>query len=262
MRVYWEFAKLVYRRNATYKVQYWMGLFNALLGLLIGVAIWTAAYGDKSMIDNITKGQIVTYVVLGALMRTMLSMNEYLIDSKIRSGEIAVDLLKPYKFLGYVFSQNIGDMVFNIWTKVTPVLVLSFLIFPIVLPVEAYQAVFFFISLILGFFVLYVFNLIFWLSAFWFHQTWSLITIKNAIILLLSGATIPLWFLPEQMEKVLSYLPFKDIYFTPLSIYLGKMPVEKILNACLSQLVWIAALSVVAWLMWRKAQQRLVIQGG
>jgi ABC-2 type transport system permease protein len=262
MRVYVEFVRRVFRRNAAYKVQYFMGLFNALLGLFIGVAIWRAAYGGSDMIEGISKQQMVTYAVLGVLMRTMLTMNEYLIDSKIRTGEIAVDLLKPYKFLGYVLSVIIGDMLFNLWTKVLPVLIVSILIFHLALPADPAAAMLFLLSLLLGFLVLYGFNLIFWLSAFWVHQTWSIMTIKNAVILLVSGATIPLWFMPHALATAFAYLPFKDIYFTPLAIYLGQVQGDSILMAFVAQLCWIIVLHGFAMLLWNRAQTKLVIQGG
>ncbi len=146
--------------------------------------------------------------------------------------------------MGYVLSVNIGNMLFNVWTKVAPVLIVSFLAFHLVLPDQAYMIVLFLISLLLGYFVLYGFNLIVWLSAFWFHQTWSFMTIKNAVILLVSGATIPLWFMPAPLEKVFSYLPFKDVYFTPLSIFLGQVPADDIMLTYLTQIGGIAALHI------------------
>jgi ABC-type uncharacterized transport system, permease component len=262
MRLYLEFVRRVFRRNAAYKVQYFTGLFNALLGLFIGVAIWRAAYGGSDIIDGIGKQEMVTYAVLGVLMRTLLTMNEYLIDSKIRSGEIAVDLLKPYHFLGYVLSVIIGDMIFNLWTKVLPVLIVSILVFHLTLPADPTAALLFLISLVLGFLVLYGFNLIFWLSAFWFHQTWSILTIKNAVILLVSGATIPLWFMPQSLADILAALPFKDIYFTPLAIYLGQVSGNEIVKALVVQAGWIIILHGLAALLWNRAQSKLVIQGG
>ncbi|WP_168123839.1 ABC-2 family transporter protein [Paenibacillus sp. HB172176] len=262
MRVYVEFIKLVFRRNAAYKTEYFMSLFNALLGLFITVSIWEAAFGDRAGIDSITKEQMITYAVIAILMRTLFTMNEFVIDRKIQTGEIAVDLLKPYKFMGYILTVIIGDMIFNLWTKVLPVLIVSVFVFHLLWPDEASRIIYFALSLMLGFLELYLFNLLFWLSAFWIHHTWSLVTIKNAVILLVSGATIPLWFIPERLSTIFSYLPFKDIYYTPLSIYLGKVPITHMMNTYLMQLGWIALLFVVAFLLWRLAQNKLIIQGG
>ncbi|WP_127532824.1 hypothetical protein [Paenibacillus kobensis] len=94
--MYYEFTRRVFRRNAVYKAEYFIGLLNALIGLFIAVAIWSAAYGDSDVIGSITKEQMVTSAVIGMLIRTMMSMDEYLFDHKIRTGELAVDLLKPY----------------------------------------------------------------------------------------------------------------------------------------------------------------------
>ncbi|MNY42011.1 hypothetical protein D3C86_1768680 [compost metagenome] len=120
----------------------------------------------------------------------------------------------------------------------------------------------FMISVLLSYTLLYFFNLIFWLLAFWVHQTWSIVTIKNAIILLLSGATIPFWFLPHRLVSVLEWLPFKSIYFGPLSVILGKVDLGKIWTVYIEQMMWITVLAIISLWLWRKAQVKLVIQGG
>lgn len=262
MRKYVEFAKKSFHRNAAYKLQYYIGLFNAILTIFIGAAIWQAVYGDIQIIDGISKEQMVTYAVLGMIMRTMLSMNEFIIEGKVQTGEIAVDLLKPIKFLWYIFSIVLGDVLFNLWAKVIPVIIIAFFVFNLALPDESLYIFLFIISLILSYFVLYSLNMIFWLLAFWIHHIWSMITIKNSLIMLLSGATIPLWFLPKSISDVLYWLPFKDIYFTPLNIFLGKVTIREVGILYLHQLIWILILFSIGNIMWQKAQHKLIIQGG
>jgi ABC-2 type transport system permease protein len=262
MRVYVEFAKKTFQRHAVYRVEYVFGLFNSILALFISAAIWQAVYGDTAIIDGISKNEMVTYAVLGMIMRTWLSMNEFIIDGKIHSGEIAVDLLKPYRFLRYIFAIVFGEVLFNLWTKVLPVTIIAYLAFQLVFPSQKIYIVLFLISLVFSYFVLYYLNLMFWLLSFWIQHTWSVITIKNAIVMLLSGATIPFWFLPDQVVTVLQWLPFKNIYFTPLNIFLGKVPVGDIGLLFVEQCIWIVILYAICQLLWKLAGRRLIIHGG
>ncbi|WP_054943543.1 ABC transporter permease [Paenibacillus ihuae] len=262
MRTYVEFMSRSFRSHAIYRLQYFLGLFNSILTIFIGAAIWDAVYGGRQIFEGITREEMITYSVLGMIMRAMLSMNEFVIDHKVHTGEIAADLLRPVRFLDYIFSIVLGEVLYNIWTKVLPVLILAFLIFDLVVPEQTVFIVLFVVSLVLSYFVLYSFNLIVWLSAFWVHHTWSIVTIKNALILLLSGAVIPLWFMPDWMADILAWLPFKAIYFTPLSIYLGKATLHEIWSLYIGQVLWIAVLLTIGCLIWRKAQYKLVIQGG
>lgn len=262
MRMYVEFAKKTFHRHAVYRIQYLFGLFNSILALFISAAIWQAVYGNSQMIDGISKNDMITYAVLGMIMRTLLSMNEFHIDGKIHSGEIAVDLLKPLHFLTYLFSIVFGEVLFNLWTKVLPVSIIAYFVFQLVFPQQWIYILLFLISLLLSYLVLYSLNLIFWLLSFWIHHTWSVITIKNALVMLLSGATIPFWFLPEPISKVLYWLPFKDIYFTPLNIFLGKVPLPRVGILYLEQCFWIVLLYVTGRILWKLAQRKLIIHGG
>jgi ABC-2 type transport system permease protein len=262
MRVYVEFARKTFQRHAIYRIQYLFGLINSVLAIFISAAIWLAVYGGASIVDGVSKNEIITYAVLGMIMRSLLSMNEFLIEGKIHTGEIAVDLLKPIRFLNYLFAVVLGEVVFNLWTKVVPLSILAFLVFELVFPQRWLYVLFFLISLLFSYLVLYSLNLIFWLLSFWIHHTWSVITIKNTLVLLLSGATIPLWFLPDAISKVLYWLPFKDIYFTPLNIFLGKVSLDRVGILYLEQIFWIVVLYGVGRLLWSLAQRKLIIHGG
>ena len=91
---------------------------------------------------------------------------------------------------------------------------------------------------------------------------WSLITIKNVFLNVLSGSMIPLWFMPEWMTPVLSALPFSSIYFTPVQIYLGQLTAQEILTKFLVQLAWIVVLYLCGNIFWEKGKKKLVVQGG
>jgi ABC-2 type transport system permease protein len=262
MNAYVHFAKKSFRRKAVYRLEYFLGLFNAILTLFIGAAIWSAIYMKGGSINGIEKHQMITYAVLGMIMRTLLSMNEFVIDGKIRSGEIATDLLRPLHFPKYLFAIVLGEVGFNLWTKVLPVVILAVIVFRLDPPASAEMALLFAVSLMLGYLTLYCLNFIFWLMSFWIHHTWSMITIKNALLLLFSGATIPLWFLPSSLERVLRILPFRHIYFTPLSIYLGQSSTGEALMTIIQEIIWIIVLHLLGRILWIRAQRKITIQGG
>lgn len=262
MNAYVHFAKKSFRRKAVYRLEYFLGLFNAVLTLFIGAAIWSALYQSGDAINGIEKHQMITYAVLGMIMRTMLSMNEFLIEGKIRSGEIASDLLKPLHFPKYLFAIVLGEVGFNLWTKVLPVVVVAVFAFRLDPPASAEMAMLFAVSLVLSYLTLYCLNFIFWMMSFWIHHTWSMITIKNALLLLLSGATIPLWFFPSPIESVLRILPFRHIYFTPLNMYLGQSSTGEALMMIMQEVLWIIVLYLLGRILWIRAQRKLTIQGG
>jgi ABC-type uncharacterized transport system permease subunit len=77
----------------------------------------------------------------------------------------------------------------------------------------------------------------------------------------LSGAVIPLWFMPGWLQAIADFLPFQAATFTPLSIYFGR-PSGGLAAALAVQLLWVLVLlGICAW-VWSRAQRRVVVQGG
>jgi len=115
---------------------------------------------------------------------------------------------------------------------------------------------------LLGYGVLWNLSFLLQSFSFWLINMWSLITIKNVFLNVLSGSMIPLWFMPDWMTPVMNILPFSSIYFTPVQIYLGQLTGQEIFIKFLVQMVWIVVLYLGGNLLWEKGKKKLVVQGG
>ncbi|MBR6872503.1 MAG: hypothetical protein IKN17_03230 [Ruminococcus sp.] len=72
---------------------------------------------------------------------------------------------------------------------------------------------------------------------------------QQVIVLLLSGATIPLAFFPEGLRRVIDFLPFQSIYNAPLTILLKADPSPSdVLPAIGIQLLWAVGMTVAGCL--------------
>jgi ABC-2 type transport system permease protein len=97
------------------------------------------------------------------------------------------------------------------------------------------------------------------------ESTWGINIVKETIVLLLSGATIPLAFFPDGFRKVVEYLPFRAVYDIPLSILLkknGTDTFEGLLPMLGIQLFWCVVLTIAGNLFWNHAVKRITVNGG
>ena len=97
------------------------------------------------------------------------------------------------------------------------------------------------------------------------ESTWGLNIVKECIVLLLSGASIPLAFFPETKKKIVQYLPFRCIYDTPLSVLLQKNGYTwgtGLLSSLLLQLGWCIALGLVGAAFWSISLKKITVNGG
>ncbi|MDF2986930.1 MAG: ABC-type uncharacterized transport system, permease component [Eubacterium sp.] len=257
-----ELAKKSFQNNLAYRIDYFAGLINTLLMIFVNIAIWKAIYEEEEVIEGVQLKIIITYIILGFLMQSVFAMDEYFIENKVRSGLICSDLMKPLSFRLYVFFYNLGATIFKIVMQLVPALIASLLLFRLLAPFSLQMGIYFVISFILGYFVLYSLNFLVWVSSFWFYWTFSLVTIKDALIMVLSGALVPLWFMPQWLFDFIKMTPFDSIYYIPIAIYLGQIPVNEILFNILKQFFWIFILTSIGHIVWKAATKKLVVQGG
>ena len=110
--------------------------------------------------------------------------------------------------------------------------------------------------------ILWLISFIIQTWSFWLFSVWGIITIKNVFVNILAGTLLPLWFMPEVLRKVIFFTPFESIYFTPVRIYLGELNGSEIISGIAVQIIWIAVLSIIANMFWKKGVKKLVVQGG
>ena len=98
--------------------------------------------------------------------------------------------------------------------------------------------------------------------AFYLKNLWGADILKECIINFLSGATIPLAFMPEVLAKVLNFLPFSSLSYTPVMIYMGMYSGQEIAFKMVMQAFWLAVMVLLSKVIWNHAVKRLCSQGG
>jgi ABC-2 type transport system permease protein len=262
MRAYLEFIKKSFQNNLVFRIDYLIGIANSIIIIFIYVSIWRSIYGNEAVIGGISLEMVTTNFILGLALSSAFSLDDLFVSRKIWSGEIINDLLKPMNFNAYIFCYNIGNILFKLLLQFIPALIVSSLLIGILPPATLIGFIFFTISIILGFLILYNISYIVSLITFWNHQVWSISTIKDVIVSVLSGIYIPMWFFPEWLYGLIKYTPFDSIYFIPVSIYFGKIELWDIGFNMAKQVIWIIFFYLIGRLMWSNAIKKLVIQGG
>ncbi len=105
-------------------------------------------------------------------------------------------------------------------------------------------------------------SLIIGLIAFWTMETGGFLTIYSFANQFFGGVLVPLWFFPPLLRRVAELLPFQAQVFIPVSMYTGQLFGTQAVQALALQLFWVVALCGLARLVWQRAMQRVVIQGG
>lgn len=259
---YLAYARKCFLGRSAYRFDHLMGILSTCLQFFIFREIYRALYGLSTEIDGITFSMVTTSFVLSMGLGAVFRPDDYFLPNKIRDGSIATELLRPISFKGRMIAENMGNALFDLLFHFVPVLIIAVATVGVSSPASPVMLLLFVFSALLGYGVLWVISFAVQMTAFWLINIWSLLTIKNVFVNVLSGSMIPLWFMPEWMGGVLRFTPFSSIYFTPIQIYLGQLSYSEIAFKCGIQILWIALIYLIGNVLWKKGQQKLVVQGG
>lgn len=258
---WWELIRIHVRERWAFRFSMIVRGLMFAIGLYVTVAIWQSVYGGRDVVDGVSAHTLLVYLTIAAIGGWFLPQNAaWMIQERVLSGDIALDLVRPFAFLKQVMAQGIGMTLGSV-----PFLVIAI---PIGLaigsldPPDAPHFLLYLVSFSLGFVVSILFDMHIGLLAFWFQQVNGIRAMFGVTIGLLSGTLVPLWLMPDSVRVVFQVLPFQAMGFLPASIYAGQVSGAKALQPLLIQVLWIGILLFTLRLMWKRAQNRIVIHGG
>jgi ABC-2 type transport system permease protein len=249
--------------SLTYRFEVIATVGTNLILMVTSVYLWKYAYRGNVSMEGLSGSMMATYVILAAFLACIFECDvQNRLNHGVTRGTIAADLLRPVNLLAVYFFEDLGSSITSIFNKALPVLILGALAFGLTAPVSLLAFLLFLLSCALSFGILWLLSALVGLTSFWLMELGNMGYAKDAIVRILSGSLIPLWFFPTNIQAILAYLPFQYTYQTPLGIYIGRIPIADAIGSLLIQAVWIIALSFVTALCWSRARRKLMIQGG
>jgi ABC-2 type transport system permease protein len=258
---YRAFASKAFAREATYRFEVFTEVGSMVLRVYLFRSLWTALYSQNLAPQGIPLHAMITYATVALLMGLILEVDgTRAIRDRIREGTIATDFMKPISLPLYFFSDGFGQTALHA-LLIVPSLLFALLLVHIDVPPPATLAAFAF-AFALGYLVNFFLNFLMNVIAFWTLETFAVQLMVRWASDLLGGQLLPLTFFPGALGAIVQALPFAAIYWTPLRIYIGELPPAQWGSAFGAQLLWLAVFSAVAYVMWRFAERRVVVQGG
>jgi ABC-2 type transport system permease protein len=264
--LYLQYIINSFKETLAYRFEYFIGLINHILSMLAWVYIWKALLGHtgetSSSIGIISLQDMVTYAVVSRMINSLTTSDVITrIEEKVKSGQISTDLIKPVNFRGLMFADMTGFGLYRIIFELPPMLLIGIFCFGIKYPAPE-NLLLFFIMLINGTILNFTITYGLGLSAFWIYNVWHYERFNSDMTILFSGSWIPLWFYPDFLAKLSEFLPFRLIFYVPISAYLGKINQNEGLFLGLQQILWIIGLHILTSIVWNRATRKLQIQGG
>jgi ABC-2 type transport system permease protein len=269
VRAYLHLARLTFLKLLAYRMRYVTGIVT--YGVFVGgqYALWKAVYaarhlGPGETLDGLTLVEMTTYLAVGYIARSAYFTNtDSEIAGRFQNGDVTLDLLKPLDFHGMWLAQAAGETAFRVLFFALPMACVLVPLFGIQ-PPTGHGWWQFPVLFVLAFGVNAELNLLTGSMSFFLEDISGLMSLKRNLLMLLSGLMVPLHFLPHWIADLTTALPFAVIAYYPTMAYVGKLGVDMpgFRDVLVLGLVWWAALRLINVLIWRRAKNRLEVQGG
>jgi ABC-2 type transport system permease protein len=260
---YLEMIRIRFLMMLAYRTNYYTGIVIYSINIGAYYFLWSAIYGAKHQIVGLSVIQMTTYVAVAWMARAFYFNNlDREMALEIMEGKVAVELIRPYSYLGMKTMQGLGEGIFRLFFFSVPGLVIVALVFPIRITWDLGVWGLFGLSIILSFFINTQLNLLTGITTFFLYNNAGLIRAKRVVIDLFSGLLLPISFFPGWAQGVLKYLPFQGISYVPSMIFTKGFSHQQAMIAIGQQFLWVLILILPIQLLWYLARKQMIVQGG
>ena len=250
-------------------LQFRLSSFVIVLGnilyIIITYFLWKAIYASSptDVVNGMTFSDTLIYLVLASALYGFMEL--YVVwdmGRAIQSGKIVLDILKPIKYRTYQFWSLSGSFIVNFTLTFLPTFIIIAFVTGGAIPLGI-NLLYFVLSVVMAVVINYGIDFFTGTICLYTESIWGINIMKQVIVLLLSGATIPVAFFPEPLKTITYYLPFQSIYNAPLTLLLDGSPsAETVLTTLGMQLFWCVAVTAISSLFWKISLRQITVNGG
>lgn len=257
-----KIGKMGIKEYLQYKSLLFLFTLNRIIEVVVYIFVWYAIYNQTGQIDGFAINEIATYYILVVTLAplSLWGINEDIAYS-IRKGYISRELLNPISYFTYYFGKDLGEMGFALLTAICTFIICN-IFWTVLMPVNIWAFLGFICIILLNIPISYFLQMIVGTCGFYTNATWGMQILRKSIISIFSGLIAPLTMFPEAFQKIANILPFKEFFYTPINIYLGKIQGIEILGIIEKQLIWAIIMYAVAKVFFNKAVKKITINGG
>ena len=265
-RVYLKVFDVGLQDTFVYRWNFFLRSLFELLPLMGTVLIWGVVFEQRDKeVGGFDFRTVVAYFLIVLFLDGLVTPkdDEFRIATDIREGQISAFLVKPINYLLYRFSLFASSR-----------LLFSAMTLPVFLCLFVFTAGYFSWPSNVGLWLVAVWTtamaalLQFFISisiallAFWMLEISTVVFIVYSFEYMLSGRMFPLAFMPEAVQRVLSWLPFPYELYFPVSVLMNRVHGTDLWFGLGVQAFWVIAAGGAAQLMWHQGLRKYQAVGG
>jgi ABC-2 type transport system permease protein len=267
LRALAEFYLATARASMASQFQYRVAQYFWMLGMVaepvIYLVVWSSvARSSGGEVNGFTAGEFAAYYIVWTLVRNMnIVFGAPFWEWRIREGRLAGELLRPISPIHYDIAYFGGWKVVYIVLWLPIAFGLSLVFHPDLHP-SLLEIGVFCVAIWGAYLVRTMFQSTIGMLNFWTTRGAAVFDLYMTLELLLSGRLVPLKLMPEWVQTIAAYLPFKWTFGYPIESLVGDLSTRDLLLGLVAQAFWIGFGFVLFRFAWRFAIKRFSAVGG
>lgn len=267
MKKYISFFSLRFNMGLQYRAAALAGMTTQFVWGFMECFVYRAFYESDPEAFPMTFSAMAAYIWLQQAFLAFFGawMFEMEIFDSIRNGNIAYELCRPISIYDMWFSRSVATRLSRAVLRCFPILIVALLLpepYRLHLPGSPVTWFWFLMTITMGLLMMVSYCMLVYVLAFFTVSPDGLRTLMALGIDFFTGAVVPLPFLPKAVRRILEVLPFAGMQNVPLRIFSGDLAGNEMNRAIFMQVFWLLVLIALGKGLCRRAERRIVVQGG
>lgn len=249
MRKYLAFFKISFKKSLAYRARAFIWLFWDVGPAIIMLFFWLAVFKTRDQVQGYDFYSMVIYYLVVMFSRNLILTHPgEALQQEIYSGQINIYFIRPANLIGQKFFSAIAYKIFKI-VYLFPLLLICYLFFfknqGLTFNFELINLFFFIISCLISFCLYFLIKFLIGITSFWFTEIEWLRGLEMLIFWFFGGLLLPLDLMPQSMQLIASFLPFKYVFYLPAQGLLGNLSFSQMLFSLIGQLFWLVLFLII-----------------
>lgn len=267
MRKYLSFFRVRFISGLQYRAAALAGASTQFAWGGMTILMYKAFYAADPQAFPMEFTQLSSYIWMQQAFLALF--NAWALDGEIfdaiTSGSVAYELVRPLDLYHMWFTKNVATRLAKVILRCLPILVITSLLpapYGLSMPASPAALMFCGITMVLGLFTVVAYCMLVYIATFYTLSPAGVRPVAISLVEFMSGALVPLPFLPGRLQRALELSPFAGIQNLPFRIYSGNIAGSELAFGILLQIFWLLVLVALGKLWMSRSLGRVVVQGG
>jgi ABC-2 type transport system permease protein len=225
LRVYARLVVAGFRRQSSYPLATLAGLVaNATFGLLKTGILLAAVGSAGGTLAGYDVGTMSAYAWLSqGLLGSVNLWGRSDMMLRVRSGDVAVDFLRPVDVQGAAIATEVGQGLFALVPRGLPSVLIGLLVVGMAMPATPGPYLLGAVSVLVGIAVSHALVYVLAVTGFWLVETRGVTVLYMSVAGLFAGLFTPIWLFPDWLLTAAEATPFPSMMMYPVDVLTGRV---------------------------------------